>query len=69
MMVRIHVYKSALNGVLLVCGVEKCIECNENNDCVTCISEYEVIERSGGNIECVTEEEAEREERSEQDNG
>ena len=43
-----------------MCGVEKCVCCN-NDECEECVREYEVVEEEG-HIECVTEAEAERRE-------
>jgi len=62
-----------------VCGVEKCVKCNEHDECEECISEYGKIEEDG-HTKCVPEEEVHRFEeearrseeeadRCEQDNG
>ena len=42
-----------------MCGVEKCVSCDENDDCTECVREYEVVVEEG-HMECVTEAEAER---------
>ena len=49
----------------LVCGDEKCVQC-DGNGCTECISEYEPYEIEEGRAECITEEEHELRERGEQ---
>lgn len=54
-------YCSTLNGVFLVCGVEKCVRCNNRRgSCDECVHGYEVLvprNDDDDDYRCVTEEE------------
>ena len=56
------VLKMCIKWSILVCGVEKCVNCSNDSKCTKCVREVPIPLEEEGHMhtECVTEAEAER---------